>query len=118
MTRVLQLPTQTANLFLYISDWSLSQNDILASLEKITGERWARNRVSSAAKAKEGKEKMVRDGDATGLYDLVKFSLLAGGYGGDYERDEVVANGLLGLPRVDLDEVVKGVLVESGQPVL
>ena len=117
VARVLQAPEKTVNAFLFVSDWSVSQNDLLASLERVSGEKWSRKFVSSKEKVSAGRQRLAT-GDETGLYELVRFTLLAGGFGGDYEREEVLANELLGLPKLDLDGLVRGVLEKSGQPVL
>ena len=54
----------------------------------------------------------MASGDPVGFFDIIKSIFFTGKYGAHFEAEgeEVVANGLLGVPEVGLDEVVKEAL--------
>jgi len=108
--RIFERSAETANKFLYIASVSASQNEIVASFEKATGQTWTITKASTAEAGKIGGEKLAK-GDFSGI-KLVLFRIL---YGGDPNADYRkhpggLANDLLGLPKEDLDEIIKEVL--------
>jgi len=105
VARVLQAPEKTANQFLYIRDWTVSQQDIVTALERLSGETWQKNSIKSADRIARGHARL-ENGDVDGVYDLIKSAFLVEGLKTNFERDEVLANELLGLPTLSLDEVL------------
>ena len=103
------IPEKTANKYMFIDSFTVSQNQVLASLEKATGEKWEVNHVDAEEEKKSGLEKFSK-GDFSGMMLLLKYIQFVGGHGTDYTLYEQSANELLSLPKQNLDEVVTGVL--------
>lgn len=105
----LLIPEQTANEYLYIDSFTISQNQVLASLEKATGAKWEVTHVDAEEQKKEGLEKMSK-GDFSGVILLIRYVICVSGYGGNYMEYREGANELLSLPKRTLDEVVAEIL--------
>jgi len=108
--RIFERPTETADKYLYIASATLTQNQLLASIEKASGKTWTVTKASSEEAGKIGAEKLAK-GDFSGIGPLLARLL----YGGDPSADLSkqpggLANGLLGLPKEDVDEIVKDTL--------
>ena len=56
-----------------------------------------------------GLEKAAK-GEVAGLMMLVQYAVFTDGYGGNYAQYRESANELLGVPRADLDDVVRKVV--------
>ncbi|KAF7534646.1 hypothetical protein G7054_g6062 [Neopestalotiopsis clavispora] len=96
------------NKMLFMQSFCVSQLDVLASLEKATGEKWKVNWLKSDDFIKENKAK-ADAGDKDAIEHLV-FAL--GALDGDWEKKDGFAMDVLGLQNQDLDEIVKGVVDE------
>jgi hypothetical protein len=103
------IPDKTANKYLYVDSWTLSQNQILASLEKATRSKWDATHVDAEEQKKEGLAKMAR-GDFSGAMSLIRYINTVEGHGGNYATYSQSANELLSLPKLDLDEVIAGIV--------
>lgn len=114
---VLLNPDKTANKYIYTSSFEVTQNEILQSLEKQTtgGQPWKVHPVTSEDQIKSGREAMAK-GDFVGTGKLALAASYAGTYGGNFMEEGKLANEELGIPREDLDEVVKSVLQTAGMP--
>jgi hypothetical protein len=77
----LLIPEQTANTYLYIDTFTVSQNQVLASLEKATGRKWQTTYVDAEEQKNEGLEKMAK-GDFTGAMSLIRYICCVPGHGG------------------------------------
>lgn len=106
---VLSKPNETANQTLYVHSFTATQNEILAELEKGTGEKWKVTESTTEAAKIEG-EPLFAKGDIAGLLLLLKVIFLGGGYGSDFTKDAVLANEKLGLPNQDLASSVAAVI--------
>ena len=102
---VLSKPEETANQFIYVDSFTATQNEILAELEKATGERW-RVTESTTEEAKAEGQALFAKGDYSGLLLLLKAIFLGEGYGSDFTKDAVLGNEKLGLPNQDLVSTV------------
>ncbi|TGO50468.1 hypothetical protein BOTNAR_0392g00090 [Botryotinia narcissicola] len=109
LKNALLYPEETANRYLFISSFHVSQNQILASLEKATDKKWDVTYVDAEEQKKIGIEKMKR-GDFSGAIGLIRYVNSVKGYGGDYTEYEEMSNELLGVQGEDLDEVVRGIV--------
>jgi len=96
------------NKVLYIQSFCVSQLDVLASLERATGEKWNVRYLESGSFIEEHRIK-ADAGDKEAVEDLV-FAL--GALDGNWEEREGFAMDLLGLENESLDDTVKRV-VES-----
>ncbi|KAF7935807.1 uncharacterized protein EAE98_002027 [Botrytis deweyae] len=102
-------PEETANKYLFISSFHVSQNQILASLEKATDKKWDVSYVDAEEQKKIGMEK-IEKGDLSGAMGLIRYINSVKGYGGDYTEYEEMSNELLGVQKEDLDKVVRGIV--------
>lgn len=105
----LLIPEKTANRYLFIDSFTVSQNQVLASLEKATGAKWETTRVDAEAEKKTGFEKMSK-GDFSGAMSLIRYINCVDGHGGNYAEYQETANELLSLPKQTLDEALAEIL--------
>lgn len=103
------VPEKTANKYLYVDSWTLSQNQILASFEKATGSKWEVVRVDADEQRKAGQAKMA-SGDFSGAMSLIRYINTVEGHGGNYATYSESSNELLFLPKPNLDEVIAGIV--------
>lgn len=113
MAGVLLHPEETKNRYVYIQSFNVSQNDILAALEKATGTKWQVNHVDSDERIKTGKD-LLQKGDFKGVGLLIVAANFNGkvDVGSDFTKAAKLDNDLLGLPKEDLqasvDTIVNG----------
>lgn len=105
---VLLKPEETANEYLYVDSFTATQSEILAELEKATGEKWKVTETTSEDEKTQGQEWFAK-GDFSGLLSLLKVIIFGEGYGSDFTKDAVLANEKLGLPKQDLATTVAAV---------
>ena len=103
------VPEKTANKYIYVDSFTLSQNDILASLEKATGSKWDAEHVDAEGQKAAGLAKMA-SGDFSGAMSLIRYINTVEGYGGNFATYKESSNELLSLPKLDLDEVIAGIV--------
>ena len=108
----LLVPNETANKYLYIESLTVTQSEVVASLEKATGKTWEREQVDAEEMKRSGLEKISK-GDYSGAVSLIRYVTCVHGHGGNYAESQGTANGVLGLPKVTLDEEVRK-LVSKG----
>ena len=105
----LLVPEKTANKYLFIDSFTVSQNQILESFEKATKQKWQVTRVNAEQEKKRGLEKMST-GDFSGAMTLIRYINCIQGHGGDYARYEQTANELLSLPKQTLDKEIAAIV--------
>jgi len=91
---------------LFISSFLLNQKDMLASVLRVTGGKeseWTIDRQGSVERFEEGVQKM-QSGDMTGYAQRMYTRTFYKDGCGNFEQHGVLANGILGLPKEDLDE--------------
>ncbi|MCJ1435983.1 hypothetical protein MMC27_005361 [Xylographa pallens] len=98
---VLSKPEETANQFIYVDSFTATQKEILAELEKASGEKWKVTESTTEAAKTEG-QALFAKGDFSGLLLLLKVITFGEGYGSDFTKDAVLGNEKLGLPKQDL----------------
>lgn len=103
------VPEKTANKYMFIDSFTVSQNQVVAALEKATGAKWEVTHVDAEEQKKLGMEKMAK-GDFSGAMLLIRYINCVDGHGGNYALYEGTANELLSLPKQTLDEVVAGIV--------
>lgn len=108
---ILQHPAETVNRYLYMQTLVTSQNEILRSLEKVSGKEWSVEEVKTDEQIALGRD-MVAQGDFTGMFKLVQASAWGrvAGIRSNYAVEEELANSLLNLPEGNLDDTVKRVM--------
>lgn len=107
VVKVLERPEETANQLLYIHSFRVTQNEVLAVLEKVTGEKFEIVHQNSEERLKELRPKML-EGDFHATEETVGiWGLIASDWEGR------VANGALGLEEEDVEETVRKVLAKQ-----
>jgi hypothetical protein len=94
---------------LYISSFLISQRDMLDSLHRVLGttdEDWTISHQDVEERQRIGMEEM-RAGDRTGFAKAMYAKVFFPDSGADYETGHELDNGLLGLPKEDLDEATR-----------
>jgi hypothetical protein len=100
---ILQKPEETANKVLYIHSLHITQNELLAALEKATGDSFERINQSSEEELAKARPKML-DGDrSAGEVVVAVWGIVAT----DWKGREGFANELLGLKEENLEEEVR-----------
>ena len=109
VSAIIQKPAETANKYLYISSFTVSPNEILASLENATEEKWVVNKAKTAEAERVGRESMVK-GDFSGIRSLLARLMFGADTCGNFEQEPTLANKLMDLPVESLDETCKAVI--------
>lgn len=106
VVRVLQKEESTRDRQLYVQGLRVTQNEVLASLEAATGEKW---RVTQAKSKEgiEGQKKKAYEGDKDAIEEIVS---IHGIVASDWVGRQGFANEMLGLGADDLDGTVERVL--------
>ena len=124
VANLLQLPISTpagggpsisdyANNYVYLRSFSVSQNQILASVQRATGtkpEEWKLEYTQVDEFIQQGQE-LLKNGDRWGVVHILYGHIWKKGFGNQHFGREL-ANEKLGLKDEDLDEVTKRVLVD------
>lgn len=111
---ILSLPNKFRNEYVYVSEFTVSQNDIFDALLKITRtkrEDWTIEHRTAESLRSQGLEKLEKQ-DFTGAYDLIFAAVHQPGLGSDFSATRELDNDDLGVVRGDLFEATKTV-VES-----
>ena len=110
---ILQHPDITANKYIYVQDYRLTQREILDVLERVTGgEKWPVTHVDSAQLHREGMEK-IQQGDYSQWYKTLLGALFGPHKAMDYATTRHLDNEALGLKapipwETVVEKVVKG----------
>ena len=78
-------------------------------MEKLSGHGYTIDNVLSKDKIEEAQQGLAK-GDHSGTSDIIRGAMFTSGYGALLEADGELANEWLGVPKVELDEVVKEAL--------
>lgn len=114
VSKILSVPERYHNQYVYISEYSISQQDIFAALQQATGTTvsdWAIEHRTAKSLRQVGYEKIAKQ-DFAGVLDLIFAALFQTGNGSDFSSIRTLENGALGLEQGDLVSVTKRV-VES-----
>ncbi|TKA52882.1 hypothetical protein B0A49_13447 [Cryomyces minteri] len=101
---VLMKPKETANKFIRVASFNVSQREVVAALEKASGSKWETTSTTSNEAQKVGKESLQR-GDIGAAFAPLILSAMYSGEGASY--GERLDNNLLGLPKENFEETVK-----------
>lgn len=104
--RILQRPDVTKNRMIYVQSFLVSQNEVLASFERATGQNWTVQRHDFKQYQAEEKKK----GDAGDLEAVENLVWLLGAIDANWELRKDFAMQELGLKNEDLDQVVSNVV--------
>lgn len=103
VVRILQKPGETANRVLYVHSVYVTQNELVAALEKVTGEKFEREVQSSEEELAKSRPRMLQ-GDRAAEEEVV---CVWGIVATDWKKREGFANELLGLEDEDLETEVR-----------
>ncbi|KAF1940207.1 NAD(P)-binding protein [Clathrospora elynae] len=106
--KILEKPDETANKMLYVHSHHVTQLDVLAALQKATGDEFERHDQDSKKELEVIRPKMLK-GDGAATEEVVA---VWGVVASDWKEKDGFANTLLGLQEEDLDEVVQRVVAE------
>lgn len=102
---------ETKNRLLYIASVETTQNEVLKILEEVTESRWAVTETTTQEKIAEGLKKLGA-GDFSGAFALVRATAFGStpSLKTNYVRDQMLANGLLGLEMEGVRETIERVV--------
>ncbi|KAI6093008.1 NmrA-like family protein [Hypoxylon rubiginosum] len=114
LINALKRPQETKNQNVFLSDFAVTQKELLASIEKLQGVKYATETIDSEALIRE-KQEAVRGGDQFATFALIETGFVTGRFGGHLEKEPgEIWNEKLGLPKHTLNEVVAGALRSMG----
>lgn len=102
-------PDKTANRYIFTASFTLTQNQVLRALEKITETKFDVNYVDAEAQKAIGMEKMSK-GDFSGAMMLIRYVNSVDGYGGNFALYKATDNKLLSLPEEELEDVLRKIV--------
>lgn len=107
VVKALLKPEETANKHIFLSDFTTTPRAIVAALEQATGEKFSVTQKESAPELKALRER-YDNGETEAVFGILAISFVGDiDIGYDFEREQVVWNEKLGLPKVRLEEVVE-----------
>ncbi|KAG0651360.1 hypothetical protein D0Z07_2175 [Hyphodiscus hymeniophilus] len=111
VVRILQKEEETKNRLLYIQSVCITQNELVQSLERNSGQEWQVEHINSDEFIKEVKAVVDKDPSyREGRENLVS---VVGILDANWEGKADFANSLLGLDEEHLDPLVKNILAET-----
>jgi nucleoside-diphosphate-sugar epimerase len=105
---VLMKEEETRDRVCFVQSFCVSQNEVLACLERVMGEKWEVEQVKSEEFIREMKGKLDRDPDDGEAREALVS--VVGIVESNWEGKEGFANGMLGLQEEDLEGVVRRVV--------
>ncbi|KAK4502383.1 hypothetical protein PRZ48_005808 [Zasmidium cellare] len=108
--RILRRPDVTANRMIYIQSFLVSQNEVVAAFERVTGAKWEVKKYESK-KYLEEEGRKAKEGDLEAVENLV---WLVGTVEGDWTGKKDFAMKELGLGEEDLERVVRRTVERLG----
>lgn len=96
----------TANKYTYISSYTVSTNQLIAAVQKATGENWPIEEVDSAAAEKKALASFA-GGNPWAAYELMQVGMFAKELA---NHKALVIDEMLGLPKGDFEAEVKAVI--------
>ncbi|KAL2834775.1 hypothetical protein BJY01DRAFT_252854 [Aspergillus pseudoustus] len=115
LNRILLSPSTTANQIVFLSDFATTQEELVQTIERLTGEKWTRKSINTAEQIP-ALQKAFNSGDQFAGYGLINIGFTKGTYSGHFEPVYPLRNRELGLPENELEQVVRGALGEVGHP--
>lgn len=96
---------ETANQYIFVQSFTTTQNEILASLEKASGQKWEVEKIDSKEQTRSAQQ-ALKEGNEGAIYTLIVVAIYAGTTGQDFQVEGKLANDLLGLPKENLNDVI------------
>ncbi|WZH45746.1 NmrA domain-containing protein [Fusarium acuminatum] len=95
----------TKNKVVWLSDFAITQNILLETIERVGDQKLAIEKVDSNQLIKKNQAE-VAAGDSNAIYALIETGFVTGRFGGHLEKEGTIMNEILGLPKKNLDDVV------------
>lgn len=114
---ILSRPDKYANERLYITSFTISQQDILLALERNDPSVKLQTTEASTAEYIQGGHEKIGKGDYSGILDLIFGTTFQKGHGSEYSSGRKISNQELGLEREDLVKVV-GEVVQTDRHIV
>jgi hypothetical protein len=105
LVKVLELAEETKNQYVYVSSFETTQKELLEKAEKLTGEKYKVEHITSKQLRENGHNK-IKAGDFSGIMPLIQAAVSGEGALGDH-RPFGLWNEKLGLEKEDFDESIK-----------
>ncbi|KAI8161154.1 Isoflavone reductase-like protein IRL [Colletotrichum sp. SAR 10_65] len=106
ISKSLKNPELTKNQYVYVNSFTITQNQVLRALEKVTGEKFDISHGSVEELWQTGAAQ-VRDGQPLGALGLIAGAVYGKGGLAQYSAKRGLWNEKLGLPEEDLEEFLK-----------
>lgn len=106
---VLQRPADSANQYLSIRSFIVSQSEILAALKDITQSKWSVSYVDAENLRQEGWRLLAGGNPKQGIQSIIRGALFQGQRDISVSQD-VLANTQLGLPTADLRDYLESMV--------
>ncbi|KAI0805489.1 NmrA-like family protein [Xylaria sp. FL0064] len=113
LLQALKVPEETKNTTIFLSDFAITQKQLLDALERIQGVKYKTETIDSEKLIAE-KQEAEKRGDGSAILALVETGFAAGRFGGHLEKEGVIMNKKLGLPETTLDEALTDGLKSLG----
>ncbi|KAI5457429.1 hypothetical protein BGZ63DRAFT_394712 [Mariannaea sp. PMI_226] len=97
---------ETKNRIVYLSDFAITGNMLLESIERQSGEKFTVTHVNTEELLAE-KKPLAESGDFFAFIKVLETGFASGKFGGHLEKEGEIMNDVLELPKHNLDEVVK-----------
>ncbi|KAL6244580.1 hypothetical protein RBB50_008822 [Rhinocladiella similis] len=109
----------TANQYIYVNSFTLTQNQMLKALQDLTGNKFQVNHAKKGDLRKSSQEKIESDPDkgdvwARGSYEGIILIMLNEGGFCEYSKKGGLWNKKLGLPEGNVEATIKAVLSKKG----
>jgi hypothetical protein len=102
-----ELVEESANKYVYITSFTVTQNELLRRFEKLTGDKWTVEHVKTDPIHQESTEKFKK-GDRSAIGALIQTAVFSDEKLADFS--DRAWDQKLGLPREDLDETLAALL--------
>lgn len=111
---ILKHPEETKNKYIYVNSFTVTQNQVLAAIEKTSGKKLQVSRMTTEDLQNEG-HRNAEKGNMNLAFPQVVTAVVYG-YGGmnNYSANREMANKLLGLPEESLEKTIEEVVKEAG----
>lgn len=100
---------ETKNRIVWLSDFAITQKQLLAAVERVSGDKYTTETINTDEYIKEN-QAQVAAGNLNGTFALIETGFVSGRFGGHVEKEGKIDNELLGLPTNSLDNVVREAL--------
>lgn len=109
IAKSLKNPELTRNQFVYVNSFTVTQNEVLRVLEKITGDNFTVSQ-STVADLWQGGATQLKEGQPMGILAMIAGTIYGKGGLANYSVDKGLWTEKIGLEQENLDEVLKGLI--------